>query len=58
MSESKPKRVRSKTQVKFRLPAETHHTLSLIAEIRGESLTETINRALCQYLDENKAKAA
>lgn len=49
MTTEKPKR-RSKVQVKFRLPTATHETLSLIAAAKGESLTETINRALRAYV--------
>lgn len=47
---------RSQVQVKFRLPVETHKTLSAIAAARGQSLSKTIRGAMCAYVKEAKGK--
>lgn len=55
MTTVKPKH-RSKVQVKFRLPTNTHVALSAIAAAKGVSLTEVINRAVRSYVDDAKGR--
>lgn len=49
---------RDNARLRFHVPKATHRGLKAIAAYNGESLAQTIRRAVEQYVREHKQKAA